>query len=92
MGSICHGNMCILLYMKLIWCDGFPEIYARLEEGVGSVCTGICAYVYMLNMVGVVVFQRSMVDWRGWGLSALVQQSAMDLWSIGGGWARFSLS
>ena len=55
--------MCILLYMKLIWCNGFqrsmldwrreaqdqsvmklmqcnglPEIYAQLEEGVGSVC------------------------------------------------------
>ena len=35
LGSVCHGNMCILLYMKLFWCSGFPEIYARLEEGVG---------------------------------------------------------
>ena len=34
MGSICHGYMCILLSMKLIWCSGFQEIYARLEEGV----------------------------------------------------------
>ena len=33
MGSICHGYMCILLYMKLIWCSGFPETYAQLEEG-----------------------------------------------------------
>ena len=57
------STMCILLYMKLIWCNGFqrsmldwrreaqdqsvmklmqctgfPEIYAQLEEGVGSVC------------------------------------------------------
>ena len=24
--------------MKLIWCSGFPKIYAQLEEGVGSVC------------------------------------------------------
>ena len=31
MGSICHGYMCILLYMKLIWCNAFPEIYALLE-------------------------------------------------------------
>ena len=38
MGSICHGYMCILLYVKL----------------------------------SVVVFHRSMVNWRGWGLSALV--------------------
>ena len=21
------------VYMKLIWCNGFPEIYAQLEEG-----------------------------------------------------------
>ena len=21
------------IYMKLIWCNGFPEIYAQLEEG-----------------------------------------------------------
>ena len=27
--SICHGYMCILLYMKLIWCNGFADIYAR---------------------------------------------------------------
>ena len=35
MGSVCHGYMCILLYIKLIWCSGFPEIYARWEEGGG---------------------------------------------------------
>ena len=27
--SICHGHMCIVLYMKLSWCSGFAEIYAR---------------------------------------------------------------
>ena len=40
MESICHGYRCILLYMKINRCNGFPEIYAPLEEGVGSVCTG----------------------------------------------------
>ena len=35
MGSICHGYMCILLYMKLMWCNRFPEIYAQLEEEGG---------------------------------------------------------
>ena len=29
--SICHGYMCIVLYMKLIHCNGFVEIYAQLE-------------------------------------------------------------
>ena len=36
MGSVCHRYMCILLYVKLMQCSGFPEIYARLE-GVGGV-------------------------------------------------------
>ena len=31
-GSICHGYMCILLYMKVIWCNGFREIYVQLEK------------------------------------------------------------
>ena len=25
------SSMCILLYMKLIWCHGFLQIYAQLE-------------------------------------------------------------
>ena len=53
---------------------------------MGSVCTGICAYFYMCNLVSVVVFQRSLVNWRrGWGLSALVEWSSRDVWLIGGG-------
>ena len=32
-GTIYHGNMCIVLYMKLIWCNGCAEIYVQLEEG-----------------------------------------------------------
>ena len=48
MGSVCHGYICILLYVKLIWCSGFSEIYAQLEEWVGSVCHGyICILQYM---------------------------------------------
>ena len=27
--------MCILLYVKLMQCSGFPEIYACLQEGIG---------------------------------------------------------
>ena len=33
--------MCILLYVKLIWCSGVPGIYGELEEG------GICAFFYI---------------------------------------------
>ena len=44
---ICHGYISIVLYMKLIWCNGFPEIYARLEEGVWSICHGyMCIVLY----------------------------------------------
>ena len=43
--------MCILLYVKLIWCSGFLEIYAQLDEGVGSVCHGyMCILLYMTLM------------------------------------------
>ena len=40
----------------------------------GQSAMGICAFCYILNLFGVKVFQKSMVDWRreGWGLSALV--------------------
>ena len=53
--------MCILLYVKLIWCSGIPEIYGQLEEGG----FGICALCYICNLDGIVVFHRSMVNWRG---------------------------
>ena len=33
-GDICLWYMCILLYVQLIQCSGFPEIYAQLGEGV----------------------------------------------------------
>ena len=35
MGSMYNGYMWILLYMKLIWCNGFSQIYAQLEMGAG---------------------------------------------------------
>ena len=55
-GSICQGYMCILLYVKLIECNGFAYIYARLEEGHVIVlhrslveCRG-CMLLYMQNI------------------------------------------
>ena len=48
MGSICHGYMCTVLYMKLIGCNGFSQIYAQLEEGRwGQSAMGICALCYI---------------------------------------------
>ena len=31
--SLCHGYMCIVLYVKHIWCNGFTDIYASLQVG-----------------------------------------------------------
>ena len=66
-GSICNGYMCMLLYMKPMWCNGIPEIYAQLEEGWGQSAMGISAFCYKWNLFGVMVFQKSMLDWRGGG-------------------------
>ena len=105
-GSICHGYMWILLYMKLVWCNGFPEIYGCLEEwGMGTVCSGICAFFYIWNIVVVVVFNRSMVSWRrGWGPSAMGICAFSYIWNLFGvmvfqksmvnwrrGWGLFAL-
>ena len=45
------------IYIKLIWCNGFPEIYARLAEGEwGQSAMGISAlcyiyiYIYIYNI------------------------------------------
>ena len=53
LGSVCNGYMCILLYVKLIQCCGFPEIYVQLEEGDMSGFS-ICAFFYMWNLFSVV--------------------------------------
>ena len=40
--------MCILLYVKVVWCSGVAEIYGQLDEGMGSVCHGyMCILLYM---------------------------------------------
>ena len=52
--SICHGYICIVLCMKLIWCNGFPEIYAQLEKGMGSICNRymcMVLYIYVTYLV-----------------------------------------
>ena len=64
MQSVCHGYMCILQCVKLISCSGFPEIYTELEEVVGQSAMGIRAFFYMSNFFQVIVFQRSILNWR----------------------------
>ena len=55
--------MCILLYVKHIWCSGIPYIYGQLEADISAlvyVHSAICETLF-----GVVVFHTSMVNWRG---------------------------
>ena len=47
--SICHGYLCIVLYMKLIWWNGFAVICARS----GMRCA----------KCGVAVLKASMLNW-----------------------------
>ena len=49
--------MCILLYVKLMWCSGIPYINDQLEGGTTGL--SICAFCYMFNLFGVVVFSKS---------------------------------
>ena len=67
-----------MLYMKLIWCNGFPEMSGQLEEGVGSMCHGYMSIVLYMKPIwchgfpeiyasrsskfGVAVFKASMVN------------------------------
>ena len=48
MGSVFHGYMCILVYVKLMWCSGFPEMYAQYG---GMSAIGICAFFYMFKLI-----------------------------------------
>ena len=53
---------------------------------MGSVCTSICAFFSMFHLFGVVVFHRSMVNWRsGVGSVCTGVVVSIDLWLIGGG-------
>ena len=64
--------MCILLYVKLIWYSGFPEIYAPLEVGVGSVCYRymcILLYVKVIGCNGVAEIYAQLE--QGWGPSSM---------------------
>ena len=63
--EVCPRYLCIMLYMKLIWCNGFPEISAHLKEGVGSICHGYIYalfYIYTSAKFGVVVLKASMLN------------------------------
>ena len=52
MESVCYGYMCILLYVKLIWCSGFLEMYAQLEGGMSDIGMSVCLHsVYVHSSI-----------------------------------------
>ena len=72
--------MCILLPVKLIWCSSIPYIYGPLEADISAL--SICAFCYMVNIFGLVVFHRSMVHCRGlWYMCILL--SVKLIWCSG---------
>ena len=74
--------MCILLYVKFLWCSSIPYIYGQLEWGTSVL--SICALCYMLDVFSVVVFHTSMVNWRWRGTSALRICAFCCMWNLFG--------
>ena len=57
--------------MKLIWCNGFPEIYAQLEEG-GSICHGYMCIVLYMKLIWCNGFPEIYAQLEeGWGQSVM---------------------
>ena len=54
--------MCILVYVKLILCNSIPYINCQLEFGRGCILS-VCAFCSMRDLLGVMVFHRSFVNW-----------------------------
>ena len=51
MESVCHGYVCIHLYIKPIWCSHFAEICVGLEEAVESVCLEYMCIPLYVNII-----------------------------------------
>ena len=47
--SVCHGYMCILLYVKLIWCNGAAWIFCHLGW---SICHGDMWILLYVKLIG----------------------------------------
>ena len=55
--------MCIVLYVKLLWCSGLQGMYDQLTRGVHLPCVYVhCAISARADKFGVVVFKASMLD------------------------------
>ena len=61
-----------LLYKKLILCNGFPQRYAQLDEGVGSICYWYMCIVLYMKLIWCNGFPEIYAQLEeGWGQSAI---------------------
>ena len=85
-----------LVYVHCAICETYLVKWYSIHLwliGGGTCALGICAFCYMLNLYDVVVFHRTMVNWR-WGALVYVHSAicetdlmwwySLDLWSIAG--------
>ena len=65
--------MCILLYVKLLWCGGIPYIYGQLEQGVGSVCPKYMCILLYVKLIVVEWYSLDLWSIRGgvWSQSTI---------------------
>ena len=56
-------DMCILLYLILIWCNGISDIYCQLEYAGVDVSSVYVHSAMCDTCVGVTVFHRCIVNW-----------------------------
>ena len=74
-GYICPNYMCIVLYVKHIWCSSIPYICHQLEV-VTSALT-LCALCYMVYIFCVLVFHKCMGSWSGVHVPYIYVHSAL---------------
>ena len=71
------------LYVKPMQCSGIPQIHGQIG---GYISPGYMCILLQLNLCGVVVFHRSMVNWRRGALvyehSAICETYLMQRYSV----------
>ena len=76
-----RGVHLTLLYVHSAICETYVVYWYSIDlwsvVGGGTSALGICEFCYMWNLFGVVVFYRSMVDWRGVCLTLVYVHSAI---------------
>ena len=76
--------MCIVPYVKLLWCNVIPYIYSQLVWGRGACCLSICPSCYMWNLYGVMVFNIPVVNWNTGGTCILSICAFCYMWNLFG--------